>query len=90
MSSLKITGAATDALLDAVASWDLETDLGYPFKIRGTAQELIMTMMTFAGDHRVDAMIVEQVASRVITEPLAGDRLELTLLMTNVIIPTRD
>lgn len=81
-----IAGKVADALLDAVAEWDLAVDMGYPFKVTGTAQELIMVMISFAADQRVSRADAMAVSERVITEELDDDKLIMTLVMTNLII----
>lgn len=88
MNSLRITGEDTDALLDAVAMWDLSVDMGYPFVIKGSAQELVMVMMTFAGDDRPSRALVEELRDRAVIISGADEgQLELMFTMTNVILP---
>ena len=85
----KITGQETDALLDAVAEWDLNVDMGYPFKIIGTAQELIMVMISAALDERMSADTARLLRDTVITEPVEDEELIIATFNTvNVIIPS--
>lgn len=89
----KITGQETDALLDAVAEWDLHVELDYPFRVRGTAQELIMVMISAATDPRMSTATAHLLRDSVITEAVEGadedgreEMITATFNMVNVII----